>query len=135
MTESGWLRSGVTVTPEAGGDERVMGGGVGEGEGVEVVGDGVMVVVGVSPHMMGDGGGPEHSIISLMNSQSVPPLNANVIRSILMSCSTLCILLNSVFSLEEKVQVSELVIISGPLALSRPIVAGGPILAEGTVKV
>ena len=69
MTESGWLRSGVTVTPEAGGDERVMGGGVG---GVEGVGDGVMVVVGVSLHVMGDGGSPEHSIISLMNIQSVP---------------------------------------------------------------
>ena len=64
------------MTPEAGGDERVMGGGVrvggGEGgEGVEGVGDGVMVVVGVSLHVMGDGGSPEHSIISLMNSQSV----------------------------------------------------------------
>ena len=121
------------MTPEAGGDERVMGGG---GEGVEGVGDGVVVVVGVSPHVMGDGGGPEHSIISLMNSQSVPPLNSNVIRGMVTFSDTLYMFLDNVLPLEEKVQLSGLIVISGSLAaVLKLVVAGGPILAEGTVKV
>ena len=70
------------MTPVGGGEERVMGGarGVGEGEiagvGVGVgVGIGVGIGVGVTvvdgSHEMEDGGSPVHSCISLMNSQSV----------------------------------------------------------------
>ena len=42
--------------------------------------------------------------------------------------------LDSVLPLEEKVQLSELVI-AGPLTLLLTLVAGGPIPAKGTVKV
>ena len=56
------------MTPVGGGKERVMGvvGVVGVVEG-EVVG----VDVGGGSHEMEDGGSPEHSCISLMNSQSM----------------------------------------------------------------
>ena len=78
VTESGWWRSGVTVTPVGGGEERVMvgAGGVGGGEvgevvgvcvegevGGEVVGICVGRVVGKS-HETVDGGSPAHSHIS-----------------------------------------------------------------------
>ena len=72
MTESGWLRSGVTVTPVGGGEERMMTGARGGrgDEGEEVVGVCVGGSVG-EPHEMEDGGLPAQSCISLMNSQSM----------------------------------------------------------------
>ena len=75
VTESGWWRSGVTVTPVDWGEERVMIGvvGVGGGEGGKVVGVCVGGVVGES-HEMVNGRSPAHSRTSLMNSQAVSGL-------------------------------------------------------------
>ena len=100
LTESGWPRSGLSVAPVGGGEERVREGGVGEGGGEEV---GTGSVVG-EPQEMEDGGSPAHSCISLMNSQSVSWLKLNVISTLSGFCGRVNVFLVSVLVEEEKEQ-------------------------------
>ena len=84
-----------------GGEERVRVGGVGGvGEGGGGVGG-----AGDESQEMEDGGSDEHSFISLMNSQSVLSLNLKVTKRSSGVSVRLNILLVSVLSAEEKVQL------------------------------
>ena len=82
MTESGRQRSGITVTPAGGGEEKVMVGarGMGGDVGGEVFGKSVgeaEEVFGMSvgeAHEMEDGGSFVHICTSLINSHSVSSL-------------------------------------------------------------
>ena len=86
---------------------------MGGGGGGEVVGVDVGVGGGVS-HEMGDGGSAEHSSISLMNSQSVSGLKLKVMIRSSGFGGRVYELLISVLAVEEKIQVSGVMVASTP---------------------
>ena len=139
LTESGWLRSGVTL---GGGGERVMGGGEGGGVGWEGVCDEGSVVasvgsegVGVSQEMGDDGRVPPHSRISLMNSQSMSWLVKGklMISSMVSVTDRLRVVLDTALGLEDEEHLCV------PRKLAPTVLkvgkAGKPILSEGTLNV